>query len=34
MILNVNCQEIKLDAANEQNLYQIIMQALTEIGAR
>ena len=34
MILNVNGQEIKLDAANEQNLYQIIMQALTEIGAR
>ena len=34
LILNVNGQEIRLDAQNEENLYDAIMRALTEIGLR
>ena len=34
LFLTVNGREIALDANNEQNLYQAIMRALTEIGLR
>lgn len=34
LFLTVNGREIALDANNEQNLYQAIMKALTEIGLR
>ena len=34
LFLTVNGKEIALDTTNEQNLYQAIMKALTEIGLR
>jgi hypothetical protein len=34
LFLTVNGKEIALDTNNEQNLYQAIMKALTEIGLR